>query len=165
MGQPKGGGYTQQPSLTQGQSGSLESLLQNIQPYLQGAAQGYQQFLPGGEGGKPIVEAAQQNFKQQTVPNILQSFGTGSKGGSGLNQALASGASNLNTNLGSQLAQMQLQASQGIGQLGSSSAQIGLGTTPFNYTQNQPPLWQQILLGLIGSSSEFGKKAAGAAFL
>ena len=156
MGQPKGGGYQKMDTLSGGQGGALEQLLAQMAPNLQSAAEGYKQFLPGGEGGKPIMEAAQQNFQQQTIPNLLESLGGGTKGSSGLSQALAGSAANLNTDLASQLAQMQLSASQGIGNLGSSAAQTGLGTEAFAYQQKQPSMLEQIIMSLVSNVGQAG---------
>lgn len=157
MGAPKGGGYQQLPSQSPQQSDFLNQLLSGQNPQIQQASQGFQQFLPGGGGGEAIAKAAQNRYTQQTVPQILQQLGSGNKGSSGLNQALASSASDLQTNLGSQLAQMQLQASQGLGGLGLGTAQVGLGTSTFDNVQRQPPLWQQILLTTLGTLSEAGR--------
>jgi len=140
------------------------------------AAQGYRQFLPGGGGGEAIANAAQNRFKQQTIPDILNAYGSDAKTSSALNQALAAGASNLNTDIASQLAQMQLVASQGIGNVGAQrgqlglgrsgqqlealkaygglgigQAQIGLGASPFGYAERSNPFWQNLLMGGIGA--------------
>lgn len=158
MGQSKGGGYTQKPTLLPEQMSLLQQILSQSQGNTGAAAEGFKQFLPGGGGGQAIKDAANQNYQQQTIPSILNAFGTGSKGSSSLNQALASSASNLNTNLGSQLAQMQLSASQGLGNIGSNQTQQGLGTPGFAYMQNQPPLWQQLLQSFLGAG---GSAASG----
>lgn len=146
MGQSKDGGYAKKDTLLPQQMSFLQQLLQQSAPYTQQAAQGYSQFLPGGGGGEAIKAQAMKDYQQQTIPSILNAFGTGSKGSSALNQALASSASNLNTNLASQLAQMQLGASQGLGSLGLGAGGQGLSTQGFSYLQKQPPLWQQLLL-------------------
>lgn len=132
-------------------------------PLYQQAVQGTQAFLPGGEGFNPIQQEANRNFQQTTIPQILSAFGSGAKSSSALNQALAGAGQNLNTSLGSQLAQMQLQASQqagGLAQLpfqqGISQAQLGLGTSPYAYVQKQPPFWQQLAL----AAAQIGGKAA-----
>lgn len=157
MGQSKGGGYTQKPTLLPEQMSLLQQIIGQAPEFTKQAAQGYQQFLPGGGGGEAIKKQAMQDYQQQTIPSILNAFGSGSKGSSSLNQALASSASNLNTNLASQLAQMQLGASQGLGSLGLGQQQQGLGTPGFAYMQRQPPLWQQLLQSGISS----GGQAAG----
>ena len=154
MGQPKGNPYMKVDAYTGGQQSLLNSILQMAQPMLNQAAQGYQQFLPGGGGGQPIIDAATNRYQQQTIPTILASLGSGNKGSSALNQALASSAANLNTDLGAQLAQMQLQASQGLGALGQGGAQMGLGAQPFHLMQKQQPYWQTLLgMGVNGLAS------------
>lgn len=158
MGQSKGGGYTKKDTLLPEQMTLLKQILtQGGGPFAQQAAQGYQQFLPGGGGGEAIKAQAMRDYQQKTIPSILNAFGSGSKGSSSLNQALAGSAADLNTNLASQLAQMQLAASQGIGQLGMQNQQQGLGTPGFAYMQRQPPLWQQLLSTGIGSSGDILK--------
>lgn len=159
MGQSKGGGYMQKPTLLPQQQQGLDQILQMFGPYLQQAAQGYQQFLPGGGGGEAIAKSAQNRFQQNTIPQIMQAFGSDNKGSSALNNSLASAGANLNTDLGSILAQAQLQASHGLGSLGSGLGQLGLGTPGFAYLQRQPPMWQQLLGPAIGAASKVGAAA------
>jgi hypothetical protein len=155
MGQSKGGGYSRQPTVTDQQKSLLDQFLQMAGGNAGAAAEGFMQFLPGGGGGKAISDAAHQRFEQQTVPSILGSFGAGSKGSSALNQALAGGAANLNSDIAAQLSQMQLQAAQGLGGLSQGQAQIG--TQPqFAYQQNAQPFWQQALLGGLGAGGQLG---------
>ncbi len=160
MGQSKTGGYQKLDAISPEQNTALQQLLQQFGPNSQQAAQGFQQFLPGGGGGQAISDAAHNRFQQQTVPSILGAFGQNSKGSSALNQALAGGAANLNTDIAAQLSQMQLQAAQGLGSLGSNQAQLGLGTNQFAYAPRQQPFWQQALLGAIGA----GGNVAGSIF-
>jgi hypothetical protein len=91
------------------------------------SAEGYRQFLPGGGGGQAIAQAAQNRFQQQTLPSILNAFGSGAKTSSALNQALAAGAANLNTDVAAELARMQLGAAQGMGSLSGQQGALGLG--------------------------------------
>lgn len=161
MGQSKGGGYLQKETLLPQQMELLNKILAQSQPYTQQAAQGYAQFLPGGGGGEAIKKAALQNYQQQTLPAILQAFGRGNKGSSALNNAVAQSSANLESNLGAQLAQMQLQASQGLGSLGQAGTQLGLGTPGFAYLQEQQPFWQSALLGLINAGGQLGSAALG----
>lgn len=160
MGQSKGGGYTQLPTMTGDQTAFSQQSLQQALPWLQQSAQGFQQFLPGGGGGQPIIDQALQRYKQQTIPAITNAFGSNSKSSSALNQALASSASGLNTDLASMLAQMQQQAASGLGNLGQSAAQFG-NRDRFAYQPTQQPFWQQALLAAISGGSEFGKQAIG----
>jgi|HubBroStandDraft_2_1064218.scaffolds.fasta_scaffold59049_2 hypothetical protein len=163
MGQSKGGGYIQKDTLTPEQKSFLDQILGSAGGNINQAAQGYAQFLPGGGGGKAITDQANKNFQQQTIPSILNAFGTGSKGSSSLNQALAAGASNLNTDLASQLAQMQLQASQGLGNLGLGQGGLGASTPQFAYLQKQSPFWQSALLASLNAGSQGIRGALGAA--
>ena len=147
MGQSKGGGYTKKEAVSPKQLTYLNKALKEALANQQAASEGFKQFLPGGQGGQPIIDAANKNFQQQTLPSILNAFGTDNKGSSSLNQALAAGASNLNTDLASQIAQMQLSASQGIGNIGQGQATLGSQTNQFAYMPRQQPFWQSALLG------------------
>ncbi len=161
MGQSKGSGYNQMPNFTPEQMGALQQILQMGGSNSQAAAEGYKQFLPGGGGGQAFTNQANQNFQQQTIPSILNAFGSGNKGGSALNQSLAAGGANMNTDLSALLQQNALGASQGLGQLGNSQQQTGLGANAFQYIQKPPPLWQQLLGPLIGVGGKIGGAFAG----
>lgn len=150
MGTPKGGGYSKKSNRQPWQTSALQNITSQSAPYLAQAAQGYQQFLPGGGGGKAIADQANRNFQQTTMPSIMGNFGSDSKSSSALNQALAGGAANLNTDLASMLSQLQLQAAQGLGGLGIQGQQLGQ-TDTFDWLQNAPPMWQQLLGPLIGA--------------
>lgn len=145
MGQSKGGGYMKKDAVTPEQKMFLDQILGQSAGNGGQAAAGYAQFLPGGGGGKAIADAAQNRFQQQTVPSIMNAFGSNSKGSSALNQALAGGAANLNTDIASMLAQAQLQASQGLGNLSLGQGQLG-SKDQFAYLQRQMPFWQSLLL-------------------
>ncbi len=160
MGSSKSGGYVKQEAVTPELKTLLDQFMKQSQANTGQAAQGFAQFLPGGGGGQAIQQQAQKNFEQTTIPSILNAFGQGNKGSSALNQALASGASNLNTDLASQLAQMQLQAASGIGGLGINQGQLG-SKDQFNYVQKQMPFWQQALLGTIQGGSNIISSAVG----
>ena len=160
MGQSKGGGYIKKDVFTPEQLTLLQQLMGQSAGNFAGAAEGFKQFLPGGGGGEAMANAAQSRFQQQTVPSILNAFGSGAKSSSALNQALAAGAANLNTDIASQLAQMQLSAASGLGGLGSTQAQLG-SQPQFAYMQRQMPFWQSALLAGIGAGGQFGKAALG----
>lgn len=151
MGQPKGGGYTKKSNFTPGQESLLNQITQNAGQYTNQAAEGYRQFLPGGGGGQPIIDQAMQRYQQQTLPSIMNAFGSGAKTSSALNQALGASAANLNTDLAAQLSQMQLSAAQGLGNLGLGSQSQGLGAQPFSHLQTAPPFWQDMILALLGA--------------
>lgn len=153
MGQSKGGGYTKKEAITPEQKMFLDQILGQAGGNFGQAAEGYRQFLPGGGGGEAIANAAQQRFQQQTIPSIMNAFGSGSKGSSALNQALAGGAANLNTDIASMLAQAQLQAANGLGNLGLGQGQLG-SRDQFAYLQKQMPFWQSALLGGISGGSQ-----------
>lgn len=159
MGTPKGGGYNKMNNRAPFQLDALKNITSQSAPYLAQAAQGYQQFLPGGGGGQAMTNQANQNFQQQTIPSILNSFGAGNKGSTSLNQALAGGAANLNTDLASMLSQLQLTAAQGLGGLGIQGQQLGQ-TDTFDWLQRQPALWQQLLQGFMQAGNEGAKTAA-----
>lgn len=125
------------------------------------AAEGFNQFLPGGGGGQAISDAAHRRFQQETIPSILGAFGQNVKGSSSLNNALASGASNLNSDIASKLAEMQLQASQGLSNQAANQANTAAGTQQFAYQPRQQPLWQSALLAGIGGGSKIAQAYAG----
>lgn len=160
MGQSRGSGYQQVNTLTPQQSNTQNQFLSQSMPWLQQSAQGFQQFLPGGGGGQPIIDAAMKRYQQQTIPSILNAYGSDNKGSSALNQALASSASNLNSDLGAALASMQLQASQGLGSQAQNVGNLGLNTQSFALTPEQAPLWQKLLQALAGGT---GGAVSGAA--
>jgi hypothetical protein len=161
MGQPKNGGYSQLPTMTPEQQTLLSKYTGQALPWQQQAAQGFQQFLPGGGGGQPIIDAAMKNYQQKTIPSITNAFGSNAKSSSALNQALASSASDLNTNLASQLAQMQMQASQGLGGLGQNAGNQALNAQSFAYQPTATPFWQDMLLSLISGGSQLGSAFLG----
>ena len=147
MGQSKGGGYKKKDVLLPEQMSLLKQILGQSPGYTQSAAEGYQQFLPGGGGGEAIKNQAYKDYEQRTIPSIMNAYGSNNKGSSALNQALASSGADLNTNLASLLSQYQLNAAQGLGSLGTQGQQQGLSTPGFAYLKRQPPLWQQLLQG------------------
>lgn len=155
------GGYSQLPAISPQQMTLLQQVLKQSQPQIQAAAEGYKQFLPGGGGGKAISDAAMKRYSQETVPTVLNAFGSDSKRSSALNQALAGSASDLNSNLASTLSQLQLQAAQGMGNLGISQQQQGLGTNSFAYAPQQTPAWQSLLTSIIGAGGKIGGAFAG----
>lgn len=157
MGQSKGGGYSQKQTVTPEVATFLQQMLGPAMQNQQAAAEGYKQFLPGGGGGEAIKAQANKNFEQQTLPSIFNAFGSGSKGSSALNQALAAGASNLNTDLASMLSQAQLNAAGGLGSLGSNQSQLATQTPQFAFLQNQQPFWQSLLL----AGTQGGARVAG----
>lgn len=158
MGQSKGGSsdYNKLDTLTPAQKSLIESLMASAQQNQGAAAEAYKQFLPGGTGNDAITKQANQNFQQTTLPQILNSFGSGAKGSSSLNQALAGGAAQLNTNIAANMAQNSLTAAQGLGSIGTSQS-AGALTPQFEYQQKEKPLWQQALLAAIGTGGQVAK--------
>jgi len=158
MGQSKG--YKKVSTVSPEQNTFIQQMLAQALPNLQQAAEGYKQFLPGGGGGQPFVNQANRNFQQQTIPSILNAFGRDSKGSSALNQALAAGGANLNTDLASTLAQLQLQASHGLSGQAQAGGQQGL-TPTFALQQRQQPFWQSLLLGGLNTGAQLGRAYLG----
>lgn len=149
MGQSKPTQYNQISTISPEQKKLQEQWLQQSGQYSQQAAQAYQGFLPGGTGNNAAIEAANKNFQQKTIPQILTAYGVGSKGSSALNQALAAGASNLNTDLGAIMAQNQLQAAQGLGNLSTTQGQAGLNRESVALEQADQPWWKRATLGAV----------------
>lgn len=150
-------GYSPVPSYSPQGTNYINDLLQQISGFLPQAAHGYQQFLPGGGGGQPIIDQAMQRYQQQTIPSIMNAFGSEAGiGSSALNQALASSAANLNTDLSSQLAQMQMSAAGGLGQLGIQGGSLGMQGSQQTYMPNQQSFLKQLLLSLIPGLGTMG---------
>lgn len=162
MGQTKDSGYMPVDVLTPYQKTMLDQMLGQQSSNLQQAASGYGQFLPGGTGGDSIYNQAMQRYKEQTIPAIMNAFGSDSKGSSALNKSLAASASNLNSDIASLLSQMQLQAAGGMSNLGLGQAQLG-GREQFALTPKQMPFWQQLLLSGANSASQTAKSGMGMA--
>jgi len=120
----KSAGYSKKKTLSPEQMTQLQKILQGAGENVDQSAEGYRQFLPGGGGGEAIKAQAMQDFQRKTLPAITGQFGSDSKSSSALNQALAQGGADLNTSLASFLSQMQLNAAQGLGDLGTRRSQI-----------------------------------------
>lgn len=156
MGQSEDNGYEKQPAVTKQQKTVLDQILAQVIPGYQKATQGFEQFLPGGTGGEAIINQANQRFQQQTIPQILGAFGGEHKGSSALNQALAAGGANLNTDLAALLSQLSLNAAQGLSGQTTQQAAVGAGTPQFAYQQKQPSAattWMQTLLPVLGTAA------------
>ena len=158
MGQSKGGGWDKKATVSPEQLTMLQNMMKQAFPQMQESAEGYRSIL-SGEGTKAIGDEAQRKFQQQTIPQIMTAFGSGSKSSSALNQALAAGGADLNSSLSSSLAKMKLGAAQGMGNLATSQAQIGAQTPQFDYMQRQTPYWQQALLASISGGSQIASSA------
>lgn len=103
----------------------------------------------------PIQQESLRQFRQNVLPEIFGSFGRGNKGSSALNQALASAATNLQSNLSSQFAQlglgerarqqeMQYNAANQLTQSGLPAAQIGLTKDKYAYVGQGPSAAQKV---------------------
>lgn len=164
MGAAKDGGYTQKSVVTPEQKSFLDQLLQQAQQNQGAAANAYGQFLPdsaggqvGGKGGQAFIDQALQNYRQKFVPEALNAFGASanSKGSSALNNALAQGASQTQTDLAALLAQLQQQSAAGLGGLGSQQGSLG-SNDRFAFMPRQQPFWQSALLGGLGGLGQIG---------
>jgi hypothetical protein len=161
MGQTSGNGYDKVSTVTPEIQKLLQMFAGQAGQNTQAGAEGLKDFLPGGKAGNAITNQANQNFQQQTIPSILNAFGTGNKGSSSLNQALASGGAKLNSDLASQLSQLQLGASGSLGSLGLSQGGTAASTPQFAYQQQQTPFWQDALLAALGAGGQIGGAALG----
>jgi hypothetical protein len=156
MGQPKNGGYSKMSTVTPEQQTMYNQMIQQATGNMGGAADIYKGFAPGGDAANAITQQMQQRFQQQTMPQIMNAFGSGSKGSSALNQALAAGGANLNTDIASMLAQAQLGAAGGMAQLGTAQGQMG-GSAQFAYQPTAQAFWKQLLLAGMSNASQTGK--------
>jgi hypothetical protein len=68
------------------------------------AYQGTQGYDQAKQVFDPVAEYARANFQQQTLPDVMNQFGRGSKTSSALNQALAAAGANLHLGLNAQFA-------------------------------------------------------------
>jgi len=154
--------YTQVAATTPTQNTYLDNALSQATQNQQSASDIYNSFGTG-QGAQPLVDQANKNFQQTTIPQIMNAFGTGGKTSSALNQALAGGASSLNSDIAAILANAKLQAANGLAGVGGQQAQVGAGTSQFGYQQNQQqvPFWKQALLGAIGAGGQVGGAALG----
>ena len=159
MGQTKGGGYQRIPTTTSAQQTLLDQFLAQAGQNSTAASDAFKSFLPGGAGGQAITNQANQNFQQQTLPSIFNAYGVGNKGSSSLNQALSAGASNLNSDIAAQLAQMQFGAAQGLGNLAQGQGQLG-SQQHFALQQRPQPFWQSYLLANLQGAGNAAKTAA-----
>ena len=107
---------------------------------------------------KTFVDPAMQTYNQKTIPGIQQAFSDANAGSSSaLNQALASSASDLSTNIGAQYGQFQQNQQQQ--QLQALSQFMPLLTG-----QTFTPLIQQ-QQGLAGPMMQAGGQLAGSAIM
>lgn len=156
MGQTKDGGYQKLDTTTPEQRSVLNGILQGTgggsQPLWQQSMAGLSAFLPGGTGFDPIAGEARRGFQEQTAPSIMEAMGTGARGSSALNQAMAGAGSGLESQLAALRAQMmQAAAGQGL------QAAMGAAQEPmFAYQPRQQPFWQQAVLGGLGAGGQIG---------
>jgi len=133
-------------SLGQGLPTGLESILTQLDPEKTAAL-----FEQG------VAAPAQERFKSQTIPSILQaSTNLGAKGGGSIERQLGQAGRGLEGDLAAQLAQFQAgQQQAGIGNL-SQLLGIGLGKEAFAIQPGQPGIGQQILGGAFGLAGQLG---------
>lgn len=169
MGASKDGGYTQKSVVTPDQQTFLNQQLQQAGNNQQQAATAYNQFLPqsadgqvGGQGGQSFIDQALQSYREKFLPEAFNSLGAGanSKGSSALNNAIAQGASQTQTDLSTILSGLQQQSASGLAGLGSQQGQA-VNKDQFALTPKQQPLWQSALLGLLGAGGQIGGAYAG----
>lgn len=94
------------------QAQGMPDMIGQTQNYNQGQNYLADLYSQSPDAFQRMSQPYMQQFQQQTVPDIAERFssmGSGSAGGSGLNQALAQGATNLNTNLGGMFENMRSQ--------------------------------------------------------
>lgn len=149
-----------QASSFAGQQFDLGGIQNN--PLYQQALQVLQGFQPGGEGFTPISQEAQRRFQQETIPQITNAFGSGSKSSSALNQALAGAGQNLNSSLASQQSQYSLDS---IGKLlqalgipfdqGIQAANVANQKDQFAFTPKSTPYWQSATIGGINAGGQY----------
>lgn len=143
-------GYSKVPTMPGNVQTIINQILSNSPNQNQLSQKGFESFLPGGTGNNPIIDKANQNFQQKTLPQILNSFGSDvGFGDSSLNQALAAGASNLNTNIADIMAKNQLSAAKGLGDLSTQNFSSGINKDQFAYLEDQQGFGQEAMLQLV----------------
>lgn len=86
-----------------------------------------------------FVEPARQQFHEETLPGLDERYaGMGAMSGSGFEKAIADAAGRMDTQLGSQLAQLMYQDRGRHDQLGLQQQQLGLGGMDRAFQQISP---------------------------
>ena len=86
-----------------------------------------------------FVEPARQQFHEETLPGLDERYaGMGAMSGSGFEKAIADAAGRMDTQLGSQLAQLMYQDRSRHDQLGLQQQQLGLGGMDRAFQQFAP---------------------------
>ena len=86
-----------------------------------------------------FVEPARQQFHEETLPGLDERYaGMGAMSGSGFEKAIADAAGRMDTQLGSQLAQLMYQDRGRHDQLGLQQQQLGLGGMDRAFQQFSP---------------------------
>lgn len=133
------GRFEQLPTLTPQQGKYLRNLMTSTAPAT-GQAQGYYQEMldPSAEAYQRFAAPARRDFQQTTVPAVAGRFASSNVlRSSGFQNRALRAASDLETNIAAQRAQMQAQAAQGltgIGAMGQAAA-----TTPTFQNIYRPP--------------------------
>jgi hypothetical protein len=162
MGQTLTGGVSRKENvsmLTPEQEQLFSSLLTGLGPQAQQTLGGFLQ--PQSQQDmeatfqKAYVDPAMQTFEQKTIPAIQQRFVDANAGASSaLNQALAQGASDLSTSIGSQFGQFQQgQQQQQLQALSQFLPLAGTQTFSPQFQQNQ---------GILGALLQGAGQAGGA---
>lgn len=149
FGSQQASGPQQLPTKNKQQMQLLQQMLGSLGAGGQlGQAQGQglgilQQYLdPNSDIYKNFEAPFMQKFEQQTVPGLAERFaGMGAMGGglssSGFGQALSSAGSNLQTQLAAMKSGLQRSAINDIFGQYNQMANLGIGTDPFAYYQQQ----------------------------
>lgn len=135
------------------QNSLLQQLLASINPQqfnlgqnplYQSGVSYLQQLLSGSPEASQAFEAPyRSDFEQNTIPALAERFaGMGAQSSSGFQNALGQAGAGLQQQLAALRASLQggaaqqaLGYSQAPGQMGLGAAQLGLGTSPFAYSQ------------------------------
>jgi hypothetical protein len=117
-----------------------------------GLPQAFQQLFGMSQGNEDVfskLEAPLLNkFNREILPGIANRYaGSGISGSSGLQNSLASAATDLGTNLQAQRAQMMQQSMRDV--LGLGEHLLGMPTQQFGLAKKPPSFWQS-LGGILG---------------
>lgn len=150
-------GFSKLPTMTEGQEGILNDLIQQLSAGGQ-LGQGYGQALgglqgfmdPSSEEMSRFADPYMRQFNQETVPGLAERFaGGGAMGGglssSGFGQALSSAGSGLQSQLASMKTGLQRQAIGDIMNQYKGMSGQAFGARPFGYMAPQQGFMPQML--------------------
>lgn len=161
-----GSGMKKVPTMSKGQQGLLNQMMQMLNPQGQlgggyGNALNYQKQLmdPSSEAVHQFSAPYMQQFEQQTVPGLAERFaGMGAMGGglssSGFGQALSSAGGNLQAQLAQLKAGLGQNAAQSLMQQYGQMSGQAMGAQPFGYQMPQQGFLPAFMLAMASGANQ-----------